>query len=100
MPRGRPHKPEPPPGSDAAKARKSPRKKPDRPDKPGPRPGMENPNRLIEGNFGSVFTWERADRIIAGVGDGLFDTQNALRNGIHPDTIKSWVDRGLAEDAE
>ena len=40
-----------------------------------------------------------ADRLVEGVRRGLFDAQNALQNGIDVNTLKSWVDRGIDEDA-
>lgn len=40
-----------------------------------------------------------ADSLIDGVKQGLFDAQNALRNGIDVNTLKSWVDRGIDEEA-
>lgn len=68
--------------------------------KSGPRPGRANPSRDGGGKFGGVFSRELGQRIVRGVAAGLFDSQNALLNGVHPDTIKSWVARGLAEDAD
>ena len=45
-------------------------------------------------------TPEIADSIIADVGRGLFLTQVGLNNGVHPNTIRNWVRRGLMVDAE
>jgi hypothetical protein len=45
-------------------------------------------------------TPEIADSIIKDVARGLFLTQVALNNNLHPNTIRNWVRRGLAEDAE
>ena len=56
--------------------------------------------RLPDGTFMHQLTPERAKRLIAGCRGGLFDAQNALREGIDVSTLKSWVDRGLDEDAE
>ena len=41
-----------------------------------------------------------ADALVEGVKLGLFDAQNALNNGIDVNTLKSWIDRGIDEDAE
>lgn len=41
-----------------------------------------------------------ADSIIAEVQRGLFDAQIALKHGIDVVTLKSWVDRGIDEEAE
>lgn len=41
-----------------------------------------------------------ARSIVDGVSDGLFDAQNAMRHGVDVTTLKSWVDRGLDEEAE
>lgn len=42
----------------------------------------------------------RADKLIDGIKLGLFDAQNALRVGIDFVTLRSWVDRGLDEEAD
>lgn len=55
--------------------------------------------RLPDGTFMHQLTPERAKRLIDGCRSGLFDSQNALREGIDVTTLKSWVDRGLDEDA-
>lgn len=49
---------------------------------------------------GSKLTAELATSIVEGVSAGLFDAQNALRHGIDVTTLKSWIDRGIDEDAE
>lgn len=49
---------------------------------------------------GTALTPELADELIKGVAYGLFDAQNALKNGIDLTTLKSWVDRGIDEEAE
>lgn len=58
--------------------------------------------RGSDGKFGtgSKLTPELASALVDGVIAGLFDAQNALRNGIDTSTLKSWVDRGLDEEAE
>ncbi len=56
--------------------------------------------RLPDGTFMHQLTPERAKRLVAGCRGGLFDAQNALREGIDVTTLKSWVDRGLDENAE
>jgi hypothetical protein len=45
-------------------------------------------------------TPELADSIIRDVERGLFLTQIGLHNGVHPNTIRNWVRRGLAVDAD
>lgn len=44
-------------------------------------------------------TPELADSIIESVKLGLFDAQNANRHGVTVVTLKSWIDRGIDEDA-
>ncbi len=56
--------------------------------------------RLPDGTFMHQLTPERSKRLVAGCRGGLFDAQNALREGIDVTTLKSWVDRGLDENAE
>lgn len=56
--------------------------------------------RAPDGTFVHELTPERAKRLIAGCKRGLFDAQNALREGVDVTTLKSWVDRGLDEHAE
>jgi hypothetical protein len=41
-----------------------------------------------------------ADSLIENVRLGLFDAQNALKHGIDITTLKSWIERGLDEEAE
>lgn len=41
-----------------------------------------------------------AAAIIADVHSGLYAGQVALRNGIHPSTLRNWVAQGLVENAE
>lgn len=56
--------------------------------------------RGADGKFhGTDLTPELADKLIEGVAMGLFDAQNALKNGIDLTTLKSWVDRGIDEEA-
>lgn len=45
-------------------------------------------------------TPELADSLITGVHTGLFDAQNALKHGVDLSTLKSWIDRGIDEEAE
>lgn len=44
-------------------------------------------------------TQAMADSLVDGVKLGLFDAQNALKNGIDVNTLKSWIDRGIDEEA-
>jgi hypothetical protein len=48
----------------------------------------------------SLLTPELADKLIAGVKRGLFESQTALNAGISPSTLRSWVMRGIQEGAE
>jgi hypothetical protein len=52
-----------------------------------------------DGRYASKLTPELAASIIAGVKSGLFDQQNAIRHGVDVTTLKSWVERGLDEEA-
>lgn len=45
-------------------------------------------------------TEELATSLVEGVRRGLFDAQNANKHNVSVDTLKSWVDRGLDEEAE
>lgn len=57
--------------------------------------------RGADGKFhGTDLTPQLADALIDGVAMGLFDAQNALKHGIDLSTLKSWVDRGIDEEAE
>lgn len=56
--------------------------------------------RLPDGTYMHLLYPERARRLIEGCRSGLFDSQNALREGIDPNTLKGWVERGLDENAE
>lgn len=56
--------------------------------------------RGADGKFVGILTQELGDKLIEGVAMGLFDAQNALKNGIDFATLKSWVDRGIDEEAE
>lgn len=51
------------------------------------------------GQFESKLTPSLARSIVASVKSGLFDAQNALRHGVDVTTLKSWIERGVAEDA-
>lgn len=53
-----------------------------------------------DGKFQTALTPDLHRSIVDGVRTGLFDAQNALRHGIDITTLKSWVDRGLDEEAE
>jgi hypothetical protein len=44
-------------------------------------------------------TSELAESVIEGVLSGLYLTQVALDNGVHPDTIRNWVRLGLEPEA-
>lgn len=48
---------------------------------------------------GTDLTPELGNALIDGVAMGLFDAQNALKNGIDVTTLKSWIDRGIDEEA-
>jgi len=57
--------------------------------------------RGADGQFhGTDLTPELGDSLIEGVTLGLFDAQNALKHGIDVTTLKSWIDRGIDEEAE
>lgn len=53
-----------------------------------------------KGRFALKLTPELAKSLVEGVRIGLFDAQNALKHGIDVTSLKSWVDRGIDEDAE
>ena len=55
--------------------------------------------RTEAGQFACKLTPELARRLVEGVESGLFDQQNALRCGVDVTTLKSWVFRGLDEEA-
>lgn len=56
--------------------------------------------KFLPGNeVGCKLTPAMARGLVAGVWAGLFDAQNALKHGIDVTTLKSWVDRGLDEEA-
>ncbi len=61
---------------------------------------MTERERLPDGTYMHQLTPARAKRLVDGCRGGLFDAQNALREGIDVTTLKSWVDRGLDENAE
>jgi hypothetical protein len=58
--------------------------------------------RNADGRFGggTKLTKALGKKLVEGVALGLFDAQNALKNGIDVATLKSWVDRGIDEEAE
>jgi hypothetical protein len=56
--------------------------------------------RTGDGRYQTKLTPELADAIVEGVESGLFDQQNATRHGVDVTTLKSWVERGLDEEAE
>jgi hypothetical protein len=55
--------------------------------------------RQGDGRYASKLTPALAQSIVAGVKSGLFDQQNAVRHGVDVSTLKSWVERGLDEEA-
>lgn len=55
--------------------------------------------RTADGRYASKLTAELAASLVAGVRSGLFDQQNAMRHGVDVSTLKSWVERGLDEEA-
>jgi hypothetical protein len=57
-------------------------------------------DRLPDGTFVHQLYPERAKRLVEGCRGGLFDAQNAHREGIDVSTLRSWVERGLDEDAD
>lgn len=63
---------------------------------------MTTQARGPDGRFGSggKLTAQLAASLISSVSAGLFDAQNALKHGIDVTTLKSWVDRGIDEDAD
>lgn len=61
--------------------------------------GRRDNGRLPGGDFKTKLTPELAESIIDSVALGLFDAQNALKHGIDLSTLKSWVDRGIDEEA-
>jgi len=61
---------------------------------------MAAPERLPDGTFMHQLSPARAARLVAGCRAGLFDAQNALREGIDVTTLKSWVERGMDEEAQ
>jgi hypothetical protein len=70
----------------------------DKPDKPKKPDGRRN-NGAYGGEHTTKLTAKLADSIIDSVKAGLFDAQNALKHGIDLTTLKSWVDRGIDEEA-
>lgn len=52
-----------------------------------------------DGKFLTALTPELHQELVQGVRSGLFDAQNALRHGIDVTTLKSWIDRGIDEEA-
>lgn len=63
-------------------------------------PGKPPRERLPDGTFMHGLTPERHKALVKGCRQGLFDKQNAMRNGIDVSTLQSWVERGLDENAE
>jgi len=60
-------------------------------------PRQRGPDGRYEG---TDLTPELGDSLIEGVAMGLFDAQNALKHGVDVTTLKSWIDRGIDEEAE
>lgn len=56
--------------------------------------------RGANGQFELLLTDALGKSIIESVSLGLFDAQNALKHGIDVTTLKSWIDRGIDEEAE
>jgi hypothetical protein len=56
--------------------------------------------RSAGGTFATSLTAKRHTAIVVDVERGLFDAQIAYKNGVDVTTLKSWVDRGLDEEAE
>lgn len=54
----------------------------------------------IEKTTRLLLTQEMADRIVDCVSRGLFDSQTALACGISPNTLRSWVARGIESGAQ
>lgn len=55
--------------------------------------------RTDSGQFSGKLTPQLADSLVASVDSLLFDQQIALKHGVDVSTLKSWVDRGLDEEA-
>lgn len=65
--------------------------------------GNDNRARTHTGRRGAppLLTTELAEKLLRDVlKKRVFDAQIAIRNGIHPDTLKLWLKKGLEEDAE
>jgi len=56
--------------------------------------------RAEDGTFAGKLTAKLHTKIVVDVEAGLFDAQIAYKNGIDVTTLKSWIDRGIDEDAE
>jgi hypothetical protein len=52
-----------------------------------------------DGRIELLLTEQLGKSIVASVALGLFDAQNALKHGIDVTTLKSWIDRGIDEEA-
>lgn len=52
-----------------------------------------------DGRFGSKLTADLGASIVASLESGLFDAQIALKHGLDVTTLKSWIDRGIDEEA-
>lgn len=62
-------------------------------------PPREDLKRADSGQFACKLTPELASGIVADVESCLFDQQLALKHGVDVSTLKSWVERGLDEEA-
>jgi hypothetical protein len=65
--------------------------------------GNDNRERTHTGRRGAppLLTPEVAEKMLRDVAKKrVFDAQIAIRNGIHPDTLKLWIKKGLEENAE
>ena len=56
--------------------------------------------QAADGKFVTALTKKRHAGIVADVARGLFDAQIAYKHGVDVTTLKSWVDRGLDEEAD
>lgn len=65
--------------------------------------GVDNRDRTHTGRRGAppLLTADLAEKLLRDVAKKrVFDAQIAIRNGIHPDTLKLWLKKGLEEGAE
>lgn len=62
-------------------------------------PRRDDLARTDDGQFSGKLTPQLAERLVDSVGTCLFDQQIALKHGIDVSTLKSWVERGIDEEA-